>query len=84
MAGNIVNLATVAAGGSLALISTAGSITNGLNDSANPGGGMIFSNGDITLDANKNINNYASTIQALGNLRWMPAEQFTGRPSLNP
>jgi filamentous hemagglutinin len=68
VAGDIVNLATVAAGGSLALISTGGSITNGANDPTAPGGGMIYSNGDMVLKAAQDLRNYASVIQSGGNL----------------
>lgn len=68
VAGDITNLATLAAGGSLTLISTGGSITNGVNDPAAPGGGLIYSNGDMTLKAGGDIRNYASVIQSGGNL----------------
>jgi filamentous hemagglutinin len=68
VAGTITNLATIASGGSMSLESTSGSIINGANDPAAPGGGLIFSGGDMVLKAKKNIANYASTIQSMGNL----------------
>ena len=68
VSGDLVNNAVVAAGGTLDLISTAGSIINGSDDPANPGGGSIYSNGDMNLDAHDNIKNYASTIVTGGNL----------------
>lgn len=68
VAGDIVNHATIAAGGSLLLESTSGSITNGINSTTTPGGGVIYSNGDMTLKAADDLNNYASVIQSGGNL----------------
>ncbi|WP_262271821.1 hemagglutinin repeat-containing protein [Microvirga yunnanensis] len=68
VAGNIFNHAVVAAGGTLTLVSTGGSITNGANNPSAPGGDVIYSGGNMVLQAHNDLNNFASVIQSGGNL----------------
>ena len=65
VAGNVINGGTIAAGGNLALQSTAGSIING-----SPGatGRVISAGKDLSLQAAGNVQNYQSTITAGGSV----------------
>jgi filamentous hemagglutinin len=64
VAGDLINYATVAASEDLKLTSTVGSVINGSNDPQKVNPGMFYAGNDLSINAHKDILNYASIIQA--------------------